>query len=130
MGLVLVPSLHGYALYDRIIKKFAENFRMAAYNKSISSFSIDNLFIYTCGAFWVYLKAKIHSLEASKIKWLALLIVQVVTELSSEYGSTCKTSLTPKGPMSVDGFLGSSSRLSWTQKHEWSSEILEEGGPM
>ena len=51
MGLVLVPSLHGYALYDRIIKKFVENFRMAAYDKSISSFSIDNLFTYTCGAF-------------------------------------------------------------------------------
>jgi hypothetical protein len=27
-------------------------------------------------------------------------------------------SLTPKGPMSVDGFLGSSGRLSRRQKHE------------
>jgi hypothetical protein len=26
--------------------------------------------------------------------------------------------LTPKGPKSVDGFLGSSGRLSWHQKHE------------
>jgi hypothetical protein len=39
-------------------------------------------------------------------------------------------SLTPKGPMSVDGFLGSSDRLSRRQKHERSSEILKEGGPM
>jgi hypothetical protein len=38
--------------------------------------------------------------------------------------------LTPKGPMSVDGFLGSSSRLSQRQKHERSSEILKEGGPI
>jgi hypothetical protein len=38
--------------------------------------------------------------------------------------------LTPKGPMSIDGFLGSSGRLSRRQKHEWSFEILEEGGPM
>jgi hypothetical protein len=35
--------------------------------------------------------------------------------------------LTPKGPMSVDGFLGSSGRLSRRQKHEWTSKILEEG---
>jgi hypothetical protein len=39
-------------------------------------------------------------------------------------------SLTPKGPMSVDGFFGSSGRLSRCQKHERSSEILKEGGPM
>jgi hypothetical protein len=32
--------------------------------------------------------------------------------------------------MSIDGFLGSSGRLLWRQKHERSSEILEEGGPM
>jgi hypothetical protein len=32
--------------------------------------------------------------------------------------------------MSVNGFLGSLGRLSQRQKHEWSSEILEEGGPM
>jgi hypothetical protein len=38
--------------------------------------------------------------------------------------------LTPKGPMSVDGFLGISGRLSWRQKHERSAEILKEGGPM
>jgi hypothetical protein len=38
--------------------------------------------------------------------------------------------LIPKGQMSVDGFLGSSSRLSWHQKHERSAEILKEGGPM
>jgi hypothetical protein len=38
--------------------------------------------------------------------------------------------LTPKGPMSVDGFLESSGRLSWHQKHERSAEILKEGGPM
>jgi hypothetical protein len=38
--------------------------------------------------------------------------------------------LTPKGPMSVDGFLGSSGRLSRRQKHERSTEILKEGGPM
>jgi hypothetical protein len=38
--------------------------------------------------------------------------------------------LTPKGPMSVDGFLESSGRLSQHQKHEWSSEILKERGPM
>jgi hypothetical protein len=40
------------------------------------------------------------------------------------------STLTPKGPMSVDGFLGSSGRLSWRQKHERSAEILKEGGPM
>jgi hypothetical protein len=39
-------------------------------------------------------------------------------------------SLTPKGPMSVDGFLGSSGRLSRCQENERSSEILKEGGPM
>jgi hypothetical protein len=38
--------------------------------------------------------------------------------------------LTPKGPMSVDGFLGSLGRLSRRQKHERSTEILKEGGPM
>jgi hypothetical protein len=38
--------------------------------------------------------------------------------------------LIPKGPMSVDGFLGSSGRLSRRQKHERSSEILKKGGPM
>jgi hypothetical protein len=38
--------------------------------------------------------------------------------------------LTPKGPMSIDGFLGSSGRLSQRQKHERSIEILKEGGPM
>jgi hypothetical protein len=38
--------------------------------------------------------------------------------------------LTPKRSMSVDGFLGSSGRLSWHQKHERSAEILKEGGPM
>jgi hypothetical protein len=32
--------------------------------------------------------------------------------------------------MSVDGFLGSSGRLSWRKKHERSAEILKEGGPM
>jgi hypothetical protein len=41
-----------------------------------------------------------------------------------------KSSLTPEGPMSVDGFLGSSGRLSWRQKHERRSEILKEGRPM
>jgi hypothetical protein len=38
--------------------------------------------------------------------------------------------LTPKGPMSADGFLGSSGRLSRRQKHERSFVILKEGGPM
>jgi hypothetical protein len=38
--------------------------------------------------------------------------------------------LTPKGPMSVDGFLGSLGRLSRHQKHERSAEILKAGGPM
>jgi hypothetical protein len=38
--------------------------------------------------------------------------------------------LTPKGPMSVDGFLGSSGRLSRRQENKRSSEILKEGGPM
>jgi hypothetical protein len=38
--------------------------------------------------------------------------------------------LTPKGPKSIDGFFGSSDRLSRCQKHECSSKILEEGGPM
>jgi hypothetical protein len=31
---------------------------------------------------------------------------------------TSGPALTPKGPMSVDGFLGSSGRLSRRQKHE------------
>jgi hypothetical protein len=33
--MVLVPSLHGYALCDRVIRKFAGNFGMAGYNKLI-----------------------------------------------------------------------------------------------
>jgi hypothetical protein len=41
-----------------------------------------------------------------------------------------KRKLTPKEPMSVDGFLGSSGRLSRHQKHQQSVEILKEGGPM
>jgi hypothetical protein len=38
--------------------------------------------------------------------------------------------LTPKGPMSVDGFLGSSGRLLRRQENERSYEILKEGGPI
>jgi hypothetical protein len=38
--------------------------------------------------------------------------------------------LIPKGPTSQNGFLGSSGRLSWRQKHERSTEILEEGRRM
>jgi hypothetical protein len=41
-----------------------------------------------------------------------------------------RNALTPKGLMSVDGFLGSLGRLSQHQEHERSSEILKEGGPM
>jgi hypothetical protein len=40
------------------------------------------------------------------------------------------TKLTPKGPMFIDGFLGSLGRLSRRQKHERRYEILKEGGPM
>jgi hypothetical protein len=38
--------------------------------------------------------------------------------------------LTPKRPKSQNGFFGSSGRLSKLQKHDWVSEILEEGRTM
>jgi hypothetical protein len=69
-----------------------------------------------------YKHYKIHA------KQLQLLVIIVYQRWFLTY---CLTQvLTPKGPMSVNGFLGSSGRLSQRQKHEWSSEILEEGGPM
>lgn len=46
-----MPSLHDYALGDKVIRKFAGNFVMASYDKLIILVSIDNLFIYTCGTF-------------------------------------------------------------------------------
>jgi hypothetical protein len=49
---------------------------------------------------------------------------------SSHSFKSQKMWLTPKGPKSIDGFLGGSGRLSRRQKHEWTYEILEEGGPM
>jgi hypothetical protein len=41
-----VPSLHDYALYDKVIRKFAGNFVMASYDKLIILVSIVVYFEY------------------------------------------------------------------------------------
>jgi hypothetical protein len=60
-------------------------------------------------------------------------VVWLDTSSNDEY-TNCdplvKRQLTPKGPMSVDWFLGSLGMLLQRQKHERSAEILKAGGPM
>jgi hypothetical protein len=45
MGLVLVPSLHGYALCDKVIIKFAGNFGMGGYDKLTLKISSDQIWV-------------------------------------------------------------------------------------